>query len=279
MGAIATAFINAFKLAANTDPADCQALGSSIETYVDAPRTHNNNAAAAPTSAPTGYVLRSIGADTEDASHVVDAFDGTATLLLRSANGTGATPTGTLSGNLIADLSFSGYYTSGGPGYSWGASTRAYASENHTSTARGTYLSFFVTANGTATPVEAFRINQDQSLFCYGKVGYGTGVGGSVTQLTSKATPVTLDKLSGEITMHAAALAAGAIVSFGFTNSSMEAADLMIVNHVTGGTLGAYLINGKCFGGAGSIEVRNTTAGSLSEAIVLRFAIIRGTLS
>ena len=106
--------------------------------------------------------------------------------------------------------------------------------------------------------------------------GYGTGAGGTVTQATSKATGVTLSKLCGEITMNAAALAAAAIVSFTLTNMNIAATDVLVLNHVTTGTRGAYGLNAQCAAGSAVIYVRNNSAGSLSEAIVIRFALIKG---
>ncbi len=106
--------------------------------------------------------------------------------------------------------------------------------------------------------------------------GYATGAGGTVTQATSKATAVTLNKLTGEITMNAAALAAGAIATFVINNSTLAAGDQLVVTHHSGGTFGPYLVNGRVTGaGAGSIAVRNTSAASLSEAIVLKFTVIK----
>jgi hypothetical protein len=110
-------------------------------------------------------------------------------------------------------------------------------------------------------------------------VGYSAGAGGTVTQATSKSTSVTLNKTTGEITMNGAALAAGAIVSFTLTNSSIAATDVMVLNHVTTGTLGAYLLNAQCNSGTATISVRNTTSGSLSQAIVIRFAVIKAVTS
>lgn len=108
-----------------------------------------------------------------------------------------------------------------------------------------------------------------------GGVGYATGAGGTVTQATNKATGVTLNDLCGEITMNAAALAAATIVSFTLTNSFIAAGDVLILNHVTTGTRGAYSLNAQCGAGSAIIYVRNNTAGSLSEAIVIRFAVIK----
>jgi len=110
-----------------------------------------------------------------------------------------------------------------------------------------------------------------------GALGYGTGAGGTVTQATSKATGVTLNKLSGEITLNNAVLNAGTIVSFTLTNSTLTATDVLVLNHVTTGTLGAYTLNAKCNAGTATISVRNNTAGNLTEAIVIRFVTIKGT--
>lgn len=105
--------------------------------------------------------------------------------------------------------------------------------------------------------------------------GYSTGAGGTITQATSKATGVTLNKLSGQITMHAAALAAGAVVSFVLTNTTIAATDIIVTNHAGTGTLGPYLINARAAAGSATIAVRNTSASSLSEAIVIGFAVIK----
>jgi len=59
-----------------------------------------------------------------------------------------------------------------------------------------------------------------------GEMGYGTGAGGTVTQLTSKSTSVTLDKPTGQITMNNATLAAGAIAIFSCNNSVVSATDI-----------------------------------------------------
>ena len=114
-----------------------------------------------------------------------------------------------------------------------------------------------------------------------GGIGYGdvTGAGGTVAQATSKSTGVTLNKICGQITMDAAALAAGTIVSFVCTNSCAAAGDLVMRNHVSGGTLGAYSIEAVASAGAITFYVRNNTGGSLSEAIVIRFALFKATTS
>ena len=106
-----------------------------------------------------------------------------------------------------------------------------------------------------------------------GTLGYPTG--GTITQATSKSTGVTLNGASGRITLNAAALNADTTVSFTLTNSSITANDLLVLNHVSGGTAGAYLLNAQAAAGSASINVRNITAGSLSEAIVIGFAVLK----
>lgn len=109
-------------------------------------------------------------------------------------------------------------------------------------------------------------------------IGYPTGasVGGTVTQATSKSTGVTLSKPTGQITMNGAALNGGTVVSFTLTNTYIAATDVLALNHISGGTIGAYTINAQCGAGSATINIRNNTGGSLSEALVLQFALIKG---
>ena len=109
-----------------------------------------------------------------------------------------------------------------------------------------------------------------------GQLGYSTDAQGTVTQLTSKATGVTLNKSCGQITLNDAALAATTNVTFTLTNSVISTKDVLILN-VYGGTSGSYnvWVSGLAAGSA-TITVRNITGGSLSEAININFAIIHG---
>lgn len=109
-----------------------------------------------------------------------------------------------------------------------------------------------------------------------GGIGYATGAGGTVTQATSKSTGVTLNKIVGEITMNNATLNAGIIVSFTLTNTLIAATDLLLLQHQSTGTVGSYLLNSQCGAGSAVINVRNTSASNVSEAIVIRFAVIKG---
>jgi len=108
-----------------------------------------------------------------------------------------------------------------------------------------------------------------------GGVGYMAGAGGTVTQATSKATGATLSKVCGAITTAGDALAAAAIVSFVLTNTAIAVTDVLVLNHISGGTVGSYTLNAQCAAGSATINIRNNTAGSLSEALVIQFAVIK----
>lgn len=156
------------------------------------------------------------------------------------------------------------------------------------STAQQTALNLKANITSQAFVTPALGVATATSLAATGAVtssgtagiGYAAGAGCAVTQLTNKATATpACNKVSGEITMNGAALAAATIVSFTLTNNVVGATDVLVLNHVTTGTRGAYTLNAQSSAGSAIIYVRNNTAGSLSEAIVIRFAVIKGATS
>jgi threonine dehydratase len=112
---------------------------------------------------------------------------------------------------------------------------------------------------------------------CYAsqELGYSAAAQGAVTQATSKTTGVTLNRSAGRITMNGAALGAGATAIFTLTNNLISANDVIIVNVGSGGTSGAYWpYVANMSAGTAVIGLYNNTAGSLSEAVTINFAII-----
>lgn len=108
-------------------------------------------------------------------------------------------------------------------------------------------------------------------------VGYATGAGGTVTQATNKSTGVTLSKMSGQITMNNAALLTITTVGFTLTNTSIAATDIVIVNIVSGATLNSYYVFVDAVAaGSCHISLRNDSIGTLSEAVVIGFVVIKG---
>lgn len=111
-------------------------------------------------------------------------------------------------------------------------------------------------------------------------IGYATGAGGTVTQLTDKTTAVTLDKICGQITTAASALGAGVANIFTLNNSAIASTDVVVANIDSGGTANAYTVFVVAVGaGSCAIRIANTTGGSLSEAPVISFAVIKSVTS
>lgn len=148
------------------------------------------------------------------------------------------------------------------------------ASPTFTGTVTVPTLASTTSGIGTATATSLAATGAITSSGTAG-VGYVTGAGGTVTQATSKSTGVTLSKVTGTITMNNAALNAATIVSFTLTNTTIAATDQLVLSHVSGGTVGAYVLNAQCGSGSALITVTNISAGSLSEAIVIKFTLIK----
>jgi hypothetical protein len=111
-------------------------------------------------------------------------------------------------------------------------------------------------------------------------IGYPAGTGGTETQLTSKSTAVTLNKISGQITMNNATLNRNTGVSFTLNNSFIAATDVVIVNIASGATPRAYTATiDAVAAGSCVIHLHNHTTGTdLGEAVVLNFAVIKGAI-
>ena len=132
---------------------------------------------------------------------------------------------------------------------------------------------------GNTKPIGVAYSDQDligsDTIYVNGQLGYTTAGQGTVTQATSKSTAVTLNKSAGQITMNNAALATVTTVTFTLNNNLISANDTLIVTVSSGGTAGAYnaWVSGLAAGSA-TIALRNISAGPLSEAVVLNFALI-----
>jgi hypothetical protein len=112
-------------------------------------------------------------------------------------------------------------------------------------------------------------------------IGYPVGTGGVVTQDTNKATPVTLNKISGQITMNNATLNRASSVTFTLNNSFIAATDVVLVNIASGATADVYSATVSAVAaGSCNIQLRNHTSGTdLGEAVVLNFVVIKGAHS
>jgi hypothetical protein len=115
-----------------------------------------------------------------------------------------------------------------------------------------------------------------QYLLSDEQIGYTAAAQGTVTQLTDKSTAVTLNKSAGRITMNNASLTTATNATFTLNNSFISANDTVVLT-ISGGqtTPGSYNVFANALGaGTVSITLRNISGGTLSEAIVVNFAII-----
>lgn len=109
-------------------------------------------------------------------------------------------------------------------------------------------------------------------------IGYTTGAGGTVTQLTSKSTPVTINKPCGQVIMNTATLNAGAAVTFRMDNSMVGVNDIVLCSV---GLSGAYTVEAVVGGVAGQVYIRlaSVSLSNLSEAVQINFAIIKAVIA
>lgn len=128
------------------------------------------------------------------------------------------------------------------------------------------------------------EVDQGPPVFTLGAVTAGTGLGyatpssgSAVTQQTNKTTAVVLNAGVGRVTTNAAALGAATNVEFTLTNSFIRASDAVLVQHISGGTDGTYSVFALPADGSAVITLRNISAGSLSEAVVIQFVVIKNT--
>jgi len=134
-------------------------------------------------------------------------------------------------------------------------------------------------SNSVATGV-AYQDPEFTTCYASAEIGYSAAAQGTVTQATDKSTGVTLNKSAGRITMNNAALAGGAAVSFILTNSTISINDTIVVcvsSNTTGSALGAYTTYISYLAtGSALITLRNLSATSYSEAVIINYSIIHG---
>lgn len=107
-------------------------------------------------------------------------------------------------------------------------------------------------------------------------MGYSAGAGGTVTQTGSRTTGVTLNKITGAITLIAAAGSATA-ASFTVTNSSVAATDEILVNFKSSGS-NVYIAHVTSISAGSFVITFQTTGGTASDSPVIAFAVIKGAI-
>lgn len=111
-------------------------------------------------------------------------------------------------------------------------------------------------------------------------LGYGTGAGGAVTQITSAATAVTLNKPTGQITTVALTTAAGAEERFTVNNTLVAATDCIAVGTTYNGAGTPAVTVLKVGANLFDIVITNLHATNALDAVmVINFSVIKGATS
>jgi len=110
------------------------------------------------------------------------------------------------------------------------------------------------------------------------KFGYTSG--GTASQAsTDKTGTVTINALTGTVTMDNSALGADGALQHVLSNSTVSAGDMIICTPTSGGNRSAYNIVGFCSNGSANIEVRNVSTATLSEPIKYQFIVLKSPTS
>ena len=130
-----------------------------------------------------------------------------------------------------------------------------------------------VTPNiGAATGTSLAATGLIKSSSSSAGIGYATGAGSTITQATSRTTGVTINAVSGAITLVSAAGSATP-ATFTVTNSAVAATDVVIVSQKSGTDLYHLLVTAVA---AGSFNITFfTTGGTTTEQPVINFAVIK----
>jgi hypothetical protein len=129
-----------------------------------------------------------------------------------------------------------------------------------------------ITTSGTITVDLPSNITATGSVLATTGIGYATGAGGTVTQITSRTTGVTINKTSGSITLVSAAGSA-TYASFTVTNSTVAATDVVVISQKSGtDKYEAWISNVQ----AGSFQVTFADmTDTTTEQPVFNFAVIK----
>lgn len=113
------------------------------------------------------------------------------------------------------------------------------------------------------------------------EIGYVTGAGGAVTQITSSSTGVTLNKPTGEITTVPLTTAAGAEEVFTVTNSKVAATDVPVVCVGTYAGAGTPVANVKNVqAGQFDVVISNLHASAaLNATLIINVTLIKGAIA
>jgi hypothetical protein len=144
----------------------------------------------------------------------------------------------------------------------------------------GTFLPVALSTSGAVR----MRVETDGRVLATAPagLGYGVGSGGTAIQPTDKNTNFTLNTPCGRITTANSAVAAGGFAFFAVFNSTVAAADTIVVSlHEGSGVLTEWSVAASAAnsGGYFYVTLRNVSGASSSSVLDINFAVIKGALS
>jgi hypothetical protein len=239
---------------------------TAMKAYVDAVTTAWTANAATQLSQITGANAAIVTANTAVVSYV----NAQLTNVVTNAN---ANTSAYLSNGISTNIVTTGNVNAGNVNV--GATTYSNLAITTTATAADFTIGL---AGSTGNLILNRNINAVKSILVSGNIRLDpTQNNGTVTQLTSKATGVTVSGRTGQITTNGASLAKGAAVTFTVTNGYVVSnKDVVIVNIASGATTNSYAICvTNVVAGSFDITISNNGTGPLTDTLVLNFAIIR----
>jgi hypothetical protein len=270
-------------------------IGSDTGTYI-------------PPGAP-GTMLQITGNPGLPARLYLDGNAEYASFVARRYNGNVAVPTQVLANQDVLRINATAATTSGVGNVALGQ-IRISALEDQTPTAQGSSITFTVTPVGSSaanrvdvanvTVAEGITVTKARvlgnltvsgnivgnattttatigELRVSGNVTFNANVNNAVTNGFNKAGGTAVaNGRTGQITSLADIIAKGSAATFTITNSYITNKDVVIVNIASGASIDAYSVsvtavnNGNC-----QVTVTNNGSGSLSQALVFNFAVIK----
>jgi len=202
--------------------------------------------------------------------------------LVLAPNGSGAVSIANadITGGSISGVAFSGTFT----GITSITSTAFYtddAAAGLTLTGNGlladgtdTNIDVDITPKGTGA-LQSTNVRVTSSL------GFGAGNGGTVTQITSRTTGVTLNAPCGQITLVAGSISGLSSQEFTLTNSYIAATDVVLVSFASGLTAATYDVTvTETSAGSCKISVHNVNnSATPTDTPVINFIVIKGVTS
>lgn len=282
----ANAFLHGTSRTPNNDPVT-NAITAGNPLFTTAPSGASLNTTATITAPISGTLWHGVAADSGGCYIVLDSFNGPANELIgRYAGGTAASLAATPADKLLVGMLGVTY---SGSAFNNSGAFQIYSNGLQSVSNFGSYALLFLTPNGSTTAIQAARFDAGGMSYAgsvkstdpAAGIGYATGAGGAVTQLTNRTTGVTLNKTTGAITTNNTSLAAGATARFTVTDSAVAATDTINLSIKSGTTTDQTDVKVQAVA-AGSFDIvvaNRHTSTAETGAIVINFNVIKGVTS